>query len=205
MKRLVLLILVAFLMSPLSSIWASNPLVVYNFGENDKIENVVHDVSGVAPALDLTVVAPGNVSWISDGGLSFNKETIVVSDGPATKINEACMASDEITVEVWHKAVIETAGEPRRLVSISRDGNTRNMSFIQHKLEHHIRLRTTTSGFNGIKESVTAPTIRLDRMVKAIYSRDKKGNARLYIDGEEFVAGLVGGDFSIWTPPTRLC
>ena len=44
MKRLVLLILVAFLMSPLSSIWASNPLVVYNFGENDKIENVVHDV-----------------------------------------------------------------------------------------------------------------------------------------------------------------
>ena len=35
-------------------------------------------------------------------------------------------------------------------------------------------------------------------MVKAIYSRDKKENGRLYIDGEELVAGLVGGNLSNW-------
>ena len=195
MKRLVLLILAALLISPLSFVSAANPLVVYTFYEGNG--DVVHDRSGVEPALDLTVAAPGNISWI-DGGLAFNKETIAISNGPATKVIEACMASDEITVEVWHKPANETQGEPRRIVSISRDGGNRNMSFIQHRDAHHIRLRTTTTGFNGNKDVVQAPGLRPETMVKAIYLRDANENAALYMDGQEVAAGKVAGNLSNW-------
>ena len=202
MKRLVLLILAAFLMSPLSSIWAADPLVVYVFQEGTG--DVVHDVSGVAPALDLTADDPGNISWVPDGGLSINDETILISDGPATKVIDACVASNEITIEVWHKPANNTQGDPARMVSISVDATNRNVSFTQNAGEHHVRCRTTTTGNNGMEPTTTAPTIVTDRMLKGVYSRDATGNARLYIDGAEVAAVEVGGDFSNWDPSYKI-
>ena len=202
MKRLVLLILAAFLMSPLSSVWAADPLVVYVFQEGSG--DVVHDVSGVSPALDLTAADPGNISWIPDGGLSIDEETIVISDGPATKVNEACLASNEITMEVWHKPANTTQGGPARMVSISQDSTNRNISFMQNGGEHHVRCRTTTTGNNGMNPTTTAPTIVTDRMLKGVYSRDEEGAAKFYIDGKEVGAAAVGGDFSNWDPSYRI-
>jgi len=148
MKRLGLLILSAFLMIPMSSVWAADPLVAYLFDEGNG--DVIHDVSGVALALDLTAADPGNISWIPGGGLSIDDETIILSDGPATKVIDACMASDEITVEVWHKPANNTQGGPARMVSISVDSTNRNISFTQNAGEHHVRLRTTTTGCSRV-------------------------------------------------------
>jgi hypothetical protein len=111
-------------------------VVIYNFQEGSG--DVVHDVSGVAPALDLTAADPGNISWIPGGGLSINAETILISDGPATKVIDACMASNEITVEVWHKPANDTQGGPARMVSISLDGSNRNISFTQDGTGHEM-------------------------------------------------------------------
>ena len=202
MKRLVLIILAALLISPLGSVSAAEPVVAYTFYEGNG--NVVHDVSGVAPALDLTIADPGNVSWIPDGGLSFNKETIAISAGPATKVIDACVASDAITVEVWHKPANDFQGGPARMASISKDGTNRNVSFLQHIAAHHVRLRTTTTGFNGNKEVLHAPTIRTDRMLKGIYSRAADEKAALYIDGIEVVGGAVGGNLSNWDPSYKI-
>ena len=177
MKGLVLLILAAFLMSPLSAVWAADPVVAYTFHEG--MGDVVHDVSGVEPALDLTVADPGNISWIADGGLSIDKETIAISEGPATKVIEACVASDAITVEVWHKPANEIQGGPARMVTISIDSGNRNISFMQHIGAHHIRLRTTDTGVNGWPDQILqAPTIRIDKMLKGIYSRGANENVR---------------------------
>ena len=197
MKGLVLLILAAFLMSPLSAVWAADPVVAYTFHEG--MGDVVHDVSGVEPALDLTVANPRNISWIADGGLSIDKETIVISDGPATKVIEACVASDAITVEVWHKPASDSQTGPARMVTISIDSGNRNISFMQDGAQHNIRLRTTDTGVNGWPEQVVqAATIRIDRMLKGIYSRGANENVALYMDGKEVVAGKVTGNFSNW-------
>ena len=203
MKGLVLLILAAFLMSPLSAVWAADPVVAYTFHEGNG--DVIYDVSGVEPALDLTVADPGNISWIPDGGLSIDVETIAISDAPATKVIEACMASDEITVEVWHKPANDTQGGPARMVSISIDSGNRNISFMQNAGDHHIRLRTTDSGNNGWPDGVVqAPTIRIDRMLRGIYSRDANENVALYMDGKEVAAGKVTGNFSNWDPTYKI-
>ena len=203
MKGLVLLILAAFLMSPLSAVWAVAPLVVYTFHEG--MGDVIHDVSGVEPALDLTVADPGNISWIADGGLSIDKETIAISDAPATKVIEACVASDAITVEVWHKPANEIQGGPARIVTISIDSGNRNISFMQHHGAHHIRLRTTDTGVNGWPDQILqAPTIRIDKMLKGIYSRGANENVALYMDGKEVAAGKVTGNFSNWDPSYKI-
>ena len=203
MKGLVLLTLAAFLMSPLSAVWAADPVVAYTFHEGNG--DVIYDVSGVEPALDLTVADPGNISWIADGGLSIDVETIAISDAPATKVIEACMASDAITVEVWHKPANDTQGGPARMVSISIDSGNRNISFMQNAGDHHIRLRTTDSGNNGWPDGVVqAPTIRIDRMLRGIYSRDANENAALYVDGQEVAAGKITGNFSNWDPTYKI-
>ena len=203
MKGLVLLILAAFLMSPLSAVWAAAPLVAYTFHEG--MGDVVHDVSGVEPALDLTVADPRNISWIGDGGLSIDKETIVISEGPATKVIEACVASDAITVEAWHKPANDTQGGPARIVTISIDSSNRNISFMQHHGAHHVRLRTTDTGNNGWPDQILqAPTIRIDRMLKGIYSRGANEEAALYMDGNEVAAGKVTGKFTNWDPSYKI-
>jgi hypothetical protein len=202
MKKLVLLALAAFLMSLLSSVWAADPVVVYLFNEGSG--SVVHD-SGPGAALDLTAADPGNISWIPGGGLSINDETILISDGPATKVIDACMASNEITIEAWYKPANDTQGGPARIVSVSFDGSFRNFSYTQDGAGHEVRLRTTTSGDNGTNQRIQAPnTIVTDRMMKGVYSRDTAGNAILYIDGTEVASTTVGGDFSNWDPSYQI-
>jgi len=203
MRRLILPILVALLVSVLSSLCAAAPVVIYNFQEGSG--DVVHDVSGVAPALDLTAADPGNISWIPGGGLSINDETILVSDAPATKVIDACMVSNEITIEAWYKPANDTQGGPARLVSISVDGSNRNVSYTQDGAGHEMRLRTTTAGNNGVNQRIQAAnTIVTDRMIKGVYSRDVTGTAKLYIDGTEVASITVGGDFSNWDPSYQI-
>ncbi len=201
MKRLMLLILVAFLMSSLSSVWAVDPVVRYVFNEGSG--DVVHD-SGIGAPLDLTVGDLASVSWISGGGLSLNSPTIVVSDGPATKIIDACMATNEITIEAWVKPGNDTQGGPARIVTCSFDGSNRNFTLGQDiaspEKGYQIRLRTPVSGNNGSSVRLEEPpnTVVLDRISKLIYSRNAAGEAKFYIDGNEVASKQIDGDFSNW-------
>jgi hypothetical protein len=202
MRGMLLLTLVVFLASSLSLAWAADPVVRYLLNEGSG--DVARD-SGTGAPLDLTAADPGNISWIAGGGLSINDETILISDGPATKVIDACMASNEITIEAWYKPANDTQGGPARLVSISFDGSNRNVSYTQDGTGHEMRLRTTTAGNNGTNQRIQAAnTIVTDRMIKGVYSRDAAGTARLYIDGTEVASTAVGGDFSNWDPSYQI-
>ena len=77
---------------------ADGVLALYTFDEDSG--TVVHDVSGVAPALDLTIAKPSRVRW-GDGYLKIRRSTVVSSEGPATKIIDGAVATGELTVEAW--------------------------------------------------------------------------------------------------------
>ncbi|MCK4315085.1 MAG: pre-peptidase C-terminal domain-containing protein, partial [Anaerolineae bacterium] len=176
--------------------------VLYTFQEGSG--TTVHDVSGVDPPLDLAVENGAAVSWIPGGGLSINSSTIVASAGTATKIINACKTSDEISIEVWVKPADTTQDGPARIVTLSDGARVRDFTLgqglwgDQPSALYDVRLRTTTTGNNGVPSLTTPDGSLTTDLSHVVYTRDASGVAKIYINGVVQMSGTVGGDFSNW-------
>lgn len=80
---------------------------------------IVHDVSGVKPALDLTIATQGNVRWGPDGLTILDPGTNITSGTPASKL-AAC--TNAFAFEAWVAPSPASQGGPARIVSHATDG-----------------------------------------------------------------------------------
>ncbi|CAB1055660.1 hypothetical protein D1BOALGB6SA_393 [Olavius sp. associated proteobacterium Delta 1] len=190
--------------------FAEDLAVLYSFTEGSG--NTVHDVSGNGEPLNLTIQDPAAVSWLEGGGLSIDSQTLVASAGAATKLIEACKASNEITVAAWIRpAAIEQAG-PARIVTLSDNPYTRDFtlghglwSHHKHKDHYNMRLRTTLAGYSGMHPFLSTPDGAVTTNLSyVVYTRDRYGDARFYIDGVEVKRRTIRGDFANWNDNVRL-
>ena len=74
--------------------------VLYTFQEG--AGNIVRDVSGIEPRLDLKIVSSSQPLWQA-GLLKVEAGTLLRSEAPAQKIINACKTTKEITLELWIK------------------------------------------------------------------------------------------------------
>ena len=181
--------------------------VVYTF--NDGAGTMVADSALVLPALPAQIAGPAATSW-SSTSLAVNAATIIASDGPATKVSRASMATGEISVEAWVTPANTTQSGPARIVTISQDVLQRNVTLAQGLWGNQpadlylARLRSTSTSGNG-EPHLNAPAGSLTpRLTHVIYTRDASGKARLFIDGVERASRMVGGELSNWNPRYRL-
>lgn len=163
----------------------------------------VHDVSNVAPALDLTIDDTGAVTWIP-GALSIVAPTLISSPGPALKVFEACQATDQITLEVWLDPALAEQGGPARLISSSVDTGNRNFHLGQELASYYqARLRSTASLDNNGAPHLQTPTdagqVKLE-LTHLLFTRDAGGVRRLYVNAVEEAMDTLGGDFTNWDP-----
>ena len=207
MKRSILLALTAFIIGSLSTAWGADPdlLVSYTFREG--AGDTIRDVSGNGDPLDLVIEEPANVRWLPDGGLVFEDVDLAKTEGPATKIIDACKISNEITIIAWIKpANLELKG-PARTITCSANPSNRNFTLGQDTTGYQIRLRTTVTGNNGYNPPVRVPdSVVLDKISKIAYTRDNAGEAKFYINGEH-VAGdtdTIPGDMTNWDDSYQL-
>ncbi|MGH9027976.1 MAG: VanZ family protein [Acidimicrobiia bacterium] len=124
----------------------AGPVARYDFRAGHG--QVVADLSGVAPQLDLRLVGPG-VTWLEGQGLRFEGGA-ARSDGPATKIAEATARSGELTLEAWVRSDDLSQQGPTRIITIS-DGTEREQVDVhlgQQEEELSVRLRATCGLFN---------------------------------------------------------
>ena len=170
----------------------------YTFEEAEGF--MVYDVSGVGTPLDLRFYDPTATSWIG-GGLSIDTPTIVTSATPATKVIDAVMASNEITLEAWVKPANIMQSGPARILSLSLDPYYRNFTLGQDLSGtsfYDVRLRTTTTNPSGIP-SLSSPLGSVTtNLTHVVYTRDAAGTARIYLDGVQVSTATVGGDMSNW-------
>ena len=102
---------------------ADDSVARYTFTEGSGA--VVHDVSGVEPALDLNILDKAAATWGADG-LTLGAPVLVDSITPATKIFDACAVTDAVTVETWIRPGVAAQGGPARVVTMSTAHNEQN-------------------------------------------------------------------------------
>ena len=183
------------MLTPMLANAASGPLVLYTFGEGKG--SVVHDVSGNGAPLDLNIQDVNNIRWLAGGGLSVDKATIISGTG-TNKITDAVKASNAISIEAWVKPENTTQDGPARIVTLSADTRSRNVTLAQKQAAYDVRLRSSNTDING-KRSLTSPSGTLSTsLTHVVYTRDKNGVANLYVNGNKQSQNKNRGDFSNW-------
>ncbi|MBT3381846.1 MAG: hypothetical protein HN742_08935 [Lentisphaerae bacterium] len=177
--------------------------------------SLIHDVSGAGPPLDLTIESGEAAAWIPGGGLRFEKpEAFAATARPASRIMEACRQTNELSIEAWvAPAAVDQIG-PARIVTLSRDPAGRNFTLGQNGsfaawpppggTFFMARLRSTDTGGNGMPALETSAGSVAADLAHVVYTRDRAGVTRLYVDGVSRTAGERTGDFSNWDSQYRL-
>ena len=177
-------------------------LLLYTFQAGSG--NIVYDNSNVGSPMNLTINNTNNVNWLSGGGLSVVTYPILISSEADTKIATACMASNEITIDAWIKPANTSQEGPARIVTLSQDSGYRNFTLGQVYSAYDVRLRTTTTGTNGVHPSTrTGDSVVETSFSHIVYTRNAAGVAKVYKNGIEVKNATIGGDLSNWNSSYR--
>lgn len=176
-------------------------LVLYDFASATGA--VVKDRSGAGEPIDLYVVDPQSVRR-SEGTLEIRRPTLIRSERPATKIINAVRRSGAFTVEAWIRPAKTDQEGPARIVTLSKNANERNFTLGQEDDHFEVRFRTSKTSSNGIP-AVSSPSRTLTtRLTHVVYSRERSGRTRIYIDGKQRGEKTIAGATGSWAKDFRL-
>lgn len=172
-------------------------VVLYEFLEGSG--TTVADTSNTSEPLDL-LVQWGNPTWLPGGGLRLEKGSMLVSGGAATKVIDACVLSNAITVEAWVRPSNLLQMGPARIVSVGADIYSQNLMLGQSETTLEARLSTTVLGSDLVSAAGSLDT----SLTHVVYTRNSNGSARFVIDGVTLGNGTVGGEMTSWDSSHRL-
>lgn len=160
-------------------------VALYTFDEGSG--TAIGDSSGGLP-VDLFISTPSAVSWTSDG-LDILSAPTIQNTAPS-KIWMACMASGEVTVEVWITPASNTAYG--QIVSMSDFSGDLDFNLQQVGPNFLGRVRSTDSSNRGI------PAVDADKaaanLTHLVFTRAASGERSMYVDGSLRGQNVVLGD-----------
>jgi subtilisin-like proprotein convertase family protein len=174
-------------------------VALYGFGEGSGTN--VHDVSGAGPPLDLEILDPARIQWLSNGvnGVQFVGEgSAIRSPGVAVKIHAALTNSSRVTLEAWVTPASLAQEGPARIATVSggTTANDVNLHLGQDAGSASYRLRTTSELFSWLQATNVFTSATNQRHLVLTYDGLDK---RLYVDGvEHSTTEFLLGDFSNW-------
>lgn len=175
--------------------------VLYDFREARG--NIVKDHAGVGAPIDLRIENTKRVDR-KPGVLKVTGKTVIGSFKSTKRLVAAIRRSGSLSLEVWARPGNLTQKGPARIVTISKSSNERNVTLGQERDQIEARLRTSSTSSNGI------PAIRTDRkslrkkLTHMVYTRDRGGVARIYVDGKKKLEKKVGGSLGNWNESFRV-
>ncbi|MDP7048325.1 MAG: DUF1592 domain-containing protein [Verrucomicrobiota bacterium] len=165
--------------------------------------NVIKDRSGADPPLDLEIESSNNVRR-SEGTLELRGPALIRSGKPAAKLFNAVRRSGEITLEAWVRPANTRQDGPARIVTLSGNTSERNFTLGQEGDTIDVRLRTTKTSGNGAP-SLGGPKRSLTtKLIHIVYTRNRGGQARLFLNGKLRVEKRIAGATSNWNANYRL-
>jgi hypothetical protein len=163
----------------------------------------VKDVSGVEPALDLQIANNKAVKW-GKGSLEIIGQTMIRSIKVPTKIIKTVKGTGELTVEVWVRPANLKQDGPARILTISKDTSNRNFTLGQDGNKYDLRLRTSKTSRNGMPSLASPAKSVTTQLSHLVYSRQRDGKARFYVNGKQVAEKGIAGDLKNWDGNYRL-
>ena len=176
-------------------------LALYEFNENGG--STVADTSGAGTPMNLTISNTGNVTW-NTGALTVNSSTVIQSSGPATKVINAVMQSNAITLEAWIQTNNLSQSGPARVAGISGNPSNRNITLgqglwgNQPLTVYDMRLRTRSTGHNGVPSVSTPAGSATTNLTHVVMTHAPDGTSTVYVNGVPLASHNQGADMSNW-------
>ncbi len=176
-------------------------LVLYDFRSGDG--SLVRDRSGHQPPVDLTIESTDAVRW-GDASLEVFGRTILRTQTPPKRLIQAVKRTGELSVAAWVRPANATQQGPARLVALSKNGSERNFTLGQDGSRYDARLRTTDTSANGIPSVSTQPESLTAELTHVVYTRNRRGAVKVFLNGELAEESEVAGNTSNWDPSYSL-
>ena len=180
---------------------AKGLLALYTFER--PTDNLIRDRSRSGEPLDLRIERPQGIAFRGVRLLAASSARIS-STGPARKIVAAVKQSGGLSIEAWVKPQDTHQAGPARIVTLSADPGQRDFTLSQDGARYDVRLRTTSTDANGIPSIVSPDGSLRTEPTHVVYTRDRDGGARIYINGKAAVVQSVGGEVGNWSDEFRL-
>ncbi|MBD3673860.1 MAG: DUF1592 domain-containing protein [Planctomycetaceae bacterium] len=158
---------------------------------------IIPDVSGVSPKLDLVIKDGKHVS-VERGFLRITGSTQISSEQNVAGFADVLRQTNELTLEAWVKPANLKQEGPARIVTISKNPSERNATLGQQGDQYDVRLRTTRTTTNGIPSLSSPKKIVQTQLQHVVYSRNRFGLARLFVDGRVVGEEKIVGDLRNW-------
>ncbi|MAD80091.1 MAG: hypothetical protein CMJ50_04500 [Planctomycetaceae bacterium] len=140
----------------------------------------------------------------SKGSLEVRGQTLIRSERPAAKIIQSIRRSGEITIEAWVRPAKSNQTGPARIVTLSKNGSERNFTLGQDGDKFDVRFRTTETSKNGIPSLGSSNKSLTTKLMHVVYTRDRAGRTRIYLNGKQRAEGRISGGTSNWDGSFRL-
>ncbi|MDP6635780.1 MAG: PQQ-binding-like beta-propeller repeat protein [Phycisphaerae bacterium] len=179
-------------MPKMSATWpgsTEDAVFVWATGESQK--KITGVASGVKPRDD----APTG----SDGEMILGRGAMLAQNADAALL-KACKASNQLSIEAVITPGNTKQGGPARIISFSQDAYNRNFTLGQQGSALVLRLRTTSTGVNGMKPETSLCKVAAARSQHVIVTYSP-GKLSCYLNGKSVLQSeRVRGDFSNWSP-----
>lgn len=139
-----------------------------------------------------------------DNSLTFESATEVSLEQAPRQLIESIKKSSELSLEAWFRTAGNDQTGPARMVTLSKDSSDRNITLGQDGGKLEVRLRTTSTSSNGVPSLATPAVLQPGRWTHVVYTYDKDGLARIYVDGKKHAQQHLGGNLSNWSEDYRL-
>ncbi len=135
-------------------------------------------------------VLPGALELLPGGGLRSRSR-------PA-KISDMVRIGREITLEVWIRPTAARQHGPATILSMSDGTRERNFLLGQDGDRFVARFRTTKTGRAGEPGLASAPGASRPVATHVVFTRDRTGRAKLYVNGGIAAVGEILGGVYDW-------
>jgi hypothetical protein len=179
--------------------WPGHPEDLLFVWENGKAKNEVRTPSGrLVRRCKVARQGGARLSYYYSN-MYFTEDGHFVAAGADRAILNACKSSNALSIEAWvTPSNVEQSG-PKRIVSFSSSGSSRNFTLGQDRNRLVLRLRTPETGTNGATPQVYLCKVEEDKAHHVVVTYTP-GKLRWYLNGK--LAGEseeIQGDFSNWS------
>lgn len=162
-----------------------NLQVLYSFSETEG--DLVYDNSGNSPGFNLKVK---NGTINQGSGLSVTNNTEARTEMLADRIISDIEKEDAFTVELWVKPTGTRSRQPGTILALGNESGPAGKTFFS--LNQDSQGKISVEGAFSTAPALVGPALRANQLAHIVFTRDKSGLERLYIDGGVQGARVIG-------------